>query len=395
MSAKVLARLFSYEILVVVLGLFFGVIVARYFGVEAKGQLAQFSAIIGLAIVSSSLGVSYSAVKLKGFNTNRLFLIFSIFGSLVSLIFILIYQRYGDNVIHTSSADLVLILFILFFSIYNLQSLALILSSSIRGYYPAAIISGQVGSITVLMILIYINQFNVIWLVLISSFAQFIVSFYGIKYIGVVGKVNRSMRFFEYIKISIHQAPIIYLTSILIHIPVILISTVSLKEAGIFSVAFSSVMIIGKIPRLIHGMTIGGTAFNRKKDLSDIIKLHAVTVITIISFHLIAHFLITGIYGDLFLDSVNVAIILAYSMLPLLYVALVEAKLLVEKKYNQMIYYKIAALVLFFIFLMIGYYYVGFISAITVAWAILGYRFISIPILYLLIIKKQSIRLFS
>jgi ABC-type multidrug transport system permease subunit len=181
---------------------------------------------------------------------------------------------------------------------------------------------------------------------------------------------------------------------ILIHIPVILIATTSIKEAGIFSVAFSAVMIIGKIPRLIHGMAIGGTVFNSKKHISDIVKLHGVTMIMIVVFHLTAQFLITGLYGDLFFDSVNVAIILAYSMLPLLYVGLVEAKLLVKKKYNQIIYYKTAVLAFFFIFLIIGYYYFNSISAVTVAWAILGYRLISVPMLYL-IIKKQSIKIFS
>ena len=77
MALSSLLRLFSSEVLVVALGLLFGIFVARGFGVEAKGALAGIAALVGLGSALSSLGVSYSAVKLGGSNTNGIFINFS------------------------------------------------------------------------------------------------------------------------------------------------------------------------------------------------------------------------------------------------------------------------------------------------------------------------------
>ena len=87
MALKNLLKLFSSEVLVAVLGLCIGVFVARAFGPEGKGAIAGTSAIVGLAVALSSFGVSYSAVKLGGENTNRIMCLVASLGSAVALAF--------------------------------------------------------------------------------------------------------------------------------------------------------------------------------------------------------------------------------------------------------------------------------------------------------------------
>ena len=110
-----------------VLGLLSGIFVARVFGVEAKGVLAGLVALVGLGSALSSLGVSYSAVKLGGDNTNSLFIIFSFLASLVGFIGLILYDIVSPHQVDILNYT-VEIWLVLFLTIYNLQSLAFILS---------------------------------------------------------------------------------------------------------------------------------------------------------------------------------------------------------------------------------------------------------------------------
>ena len=91
MAIRSLLSLYSLEVFAVALGLLFEIFVARGFGVEAKGALAGIAALVGLGSALSSLGVSYSAVKLGGSNTNSIFINFSFVGSIVGLLGLVVY----------------------------------------------------------------------------------------------------------------------------------------------------------------------------------------------------------------------------------------------------------------------------------------------------------------
>jgi len=393
MALRHLLNLFSAETFVVAMGLVFGIFVARGFGVEAKGLLAAIAALVGLGSVLSSLGVSYSAVKLGGGNTNRIFITFSLFGSLISLLFIVIYELYRPTQRDIFNHILELYI-VLFFTIYNLQGLAFILSRPSRKYYPLAIITGQLFALFALLLMYLNQQFDAIWVLLATAGGQFLVSFYYLKRIHVPESKASIVSMIQYIKASLNQAPISYITAISIHIPVLVISSVSLSEAGIYSVAAASVMLMGKIPRLLHGMTIGGVMFNSSSARSDFFKLQGVMIIMIVSFHLVVPFLIQSLYGEQFFPAVLVSIILVYSMVPLLFIALGEARLIVFEKYNTLIAYKFIACSLFVTAIYMLPFFGFDISSSSIAWCIFGYRYLS-ALLLLFTARYQSVKVFG
>ena len=393
MAIKSLFKLYSSEVIVTFLGLVFGVFVARAFGLEAKGLLAGLGALIALGAVLSSLGVSYSAVKLGGYNTNRLLIIFSLIASLISLLFLFFYDYFKPTQINIINSSVELYL-ILFFTIYNLQSLAFILSRPNNKYYPMAIIFGQLCAFIVLFLMFITKEFQATWIMLATSGGQFAISSYYLIRIHRPESNTNTNNIFEYLRMGLNQAPIIYITAFSIHIPILIISSISLPEAGLYSVAAASVLIIGKIPRLLHGMTIGGIVFRGEEVYNDFLKLQGIMLLMIVAFHLLASFLIGAMYGAPFLPAVPVSIILAYSMIPLLFISLSEAKFIVFEKYNLLIAYKLVACsVLILELFMINYLGLE-INAISVAWCVFIFRYIS-ALLIFLTVRFQSIKVFS
>ncbi len=393
MALRNLFKLFSSEVLVVVLGLCVGVFVARAFGAEGKGLLAGTAAIVGLTVALSSFGVSYSAVKLGGENTNRIMCLVALLGSTISLLFLLGYQYYIFLPFDISNN--ILKLYILFFcSIYNLQSLAFIVSRPSGNTYSVAIICGQLISFIALSIMFFQTKLDPIWILLSTATVQFVVSFYYIESVHVRELSNSVSSFKEYISSSFTQAPIIYLTSITIHIPILLLSAESIFEAGLYAVAASSVLMIGKVPRLMHGMSLGGIMFHGKSVMVDFIKLQLFMVIVIIIFHALAAFLIEMLFGASFSGAVTPAVILAYSMLPLLFISLAEGKLIVVKKYKSLIVCKaisclVLALLIFGVQLNLGEF-----NSISLAWCILYFRLFS-AIAIFCTTKWESVEVFG
>ena len=393
MALSSLLRLFSAEVLVVALGLIFGIFVARGFGVEAKGALAGIAALVGLGSALSSLGVSYSAVKLGGSNTNGIFINFSFVGSIVGLLGLVVYGMQNPDQFDIFD-NILELYFILFLTTYNLQSLAFILSRPSRTFYPLAIIFGQLFAFFALLLMFFNEQFEAIWITLATASGQFLVSFYYIKRIHRSELKVRVCSMSQYLKASLNQAPIIYITAISIHMPVLALTSVSLSEVGIYSVAAASVLIIGKIPRLLHGMTIGGFMFNGSGARTDFLKLQFAMISLIALFHLVSPFLIKSLYGAQFLPAVSVSIVLAYSMVPLIFIGLAEARMLVLEKYNAMIAYKFVACSL----LVISIYSLQIFDfdnyAEAVAWCIFGYRYLSV-LLLIFSIKLSSTKVFA
>jgi len=392
MALRSLLRLFSSEVLVVALGLLFGIFVARGFGVEAKGALAGIAALVGLGSALSSLGVSYSAVKLGGSNTNRIFINFSFVGSIVGLLGLVVYAIQNPHQFDIFNYILELY-FVLFLTIYNLQSLAFILSRPSRKYYPLAIIFGQLSAFFALLLMFFNEQFEAIWITLATASGQFLVSFYYIKRIHLPELKVSVGSMTQYLKTSLNQAPIIYITAISIHIPVLALTSVSLSEVGFYSVAAASVLVIGKIPRLLHGMTIGGVMFNGSGARTDFLKLQFVMMSFVALFHLVSSFLIQALYGTQFLPAVSVSIILAYSMIPLIFIGLAEARMLVLEKYNAIIAYKFIACSLLVISIYSLQIFDFDISAEAVAWCIFGYRYLSV-LLLMFTTKLSSTKVF-
>jgi hypothetical protein len=198
----------------------------------------------------------------------------------------------------------------------------------------------------------------------------------------------------QYLKTSLNQAPILYITAISIHIPVLALTSVSLSEVGFYSVAAASVLVIGKIPRLLHGMTIGGVMFNDSGARTEFLKLQFVMICLIALFHLVSSFLIQALYGTEFLPAVSVSIILAYSMIPLIFIGLAEARMLVLEKYNAMIVYKFIACSLLVISIYSLQIFDFDISAEAVAWCIFGYRYLSV-LLLMFTTKLSSTKVFA
>ncbi|MDC3194281.1 hypothetical protein OAT56_02075 [Amylibacter sp.] len=393
MALKHLLRLFSSEILIVAFGLLVGVFVARGFGVEAKGALASIAAIVGLGSALSSFGVPYSAVKLGSSNTNWIMIKFSVYGSIIALLFLVVYNLQGWSQFNVFHYILELYI-ILFLTIYNLQSLAFILSRSSKYYYPLAIVTGQVLAFLFLLVMFFIQQFEAIWVTLTAAAGQFFVSFYYIKKIHLSESKVRIGSLTQYLKLSLNQAPIIYITAISIHIPILALSSVSLKEVGIYSVAAASVLVLGKIPRLLHGMTIGGIMFNNSGVRSDFFKLQFVMILLIAMFHLMVSFLIQSLYGLNFLPAVSVAVILAYSMIPLIYIGLGEARMIVFEKYNTLIAYKFITVSLLGATIFILLFFDFEFNAELMAWCIFGYRYLSF-IFLIITTRFASVRVFA
>lgn len=393
MAIKSLFKLYSSELIVTFLGLVFGVFVARAFGLEAKGLLAGLAALIAFGAVLSSLGVGYSAVKLGGYNTNRLLIIFSLIASLASLLFLFFYDSFKPTQINIINTSVELYL-ILFFTIYNLQSLAFILSRPANKYYPMAIIFGQLCAFIVLFLMFTAKEFHATWVMLATSGGQFVISSYYLIIIHRPESNTNINNIFEYLKVGLNQAPIIYITAFSTHIPILIISSISLTEAGFYSVAAASVLIIGKIPRLLHGMAIGGIVFTGEAVYNQFLRLQGIIFLMVVMFHLLASFLIGIMYGDPFLPAVPVSIILAYSMIPLLFLSLGEAKFIVFEKYNLLIAYKLLACSIF-IFELFMVNYLGLeINAISVAWCVFIFRYIS-ALLIFIVIRSQSLKVFA
>lgn len=393
MAVKNLLQLFTSEILVSAMGLLFGILVARGFGLEAKGSLAAIAALVGLGSAISSLGVSYSAVKLGGSNTNRIFLNFSFFSSTFGLLFLSIYSIQNPHQFDINNHILELYI-ILFLTIYNLQSLAFIVSRQSRNYYSFAILLGQFFAFSALLLMFFYERFDAIWITLAIAIGQFLVSFYYLTRVHLLeGKVSMYSTF-KYVKLSLNQAPIILITAISIHIPVLILTSFSIIEVGIYSVGVASTLVIGKIPRLLNGMSLGGIMFNDEESRTQFLQLQFLMIFFIALFHLSASYLIQALYGSQFLPAVSVSIILAYSMLPLTFTALGEARMIVFEKYNALIAYKFISCSL----LVISIYSLQFfdisISANTVAWCIFGYRYFSF-LLLIVTTRLSSIKVFA
>ena len=376
----------------VALGLLFGIFVARGFGIEAKGALAGIAALVGLGSALSSLGISYAAVKLGGANTNRILITFSFFGSIVGLLGIVVFSIQNPRQFDIFNYILHLYI-VLFLTMYNLQSLAFILSRPSRKYYPLAIITGQVFAFVALLLMFFSKQFEAIWIILATASGQFLVGFYYINRIHLPESKVSVGTMIQYIKTSLTQAPIIYITAISIHLPVLALTSVSLSEVGIYSVAAASVLVIGKIPRLLHGMAIGGVMFSGSEARTDFFKLQFVMILLIALFHLVSSFLIQTLYGTPFLPAVSVSIVLAYSMVPSLFLGLAEARMIVLEKYNALIAYKLVACSLLVISIYSLQIFDLDISAEVLAWCIFGYRYLS-GVLLLLTTRLSSVKVF-
>jgi hypothetical protein len=107
----------------------------------------------------------------------------------------------------------------------------------------------------------------------------------------------------------------------------------------------------------------------------------------------VSSFLIQALYGTQFLPAVSVSIILAYSMIPLIFMGLAEARMLVLEKYNAMIAYKFIACSVLVISIYSLQIFDFDISAEAVAWCIFGYRYLSV-LLLMFTTKLSSTKVF-
>ena len=134
--------------------------------------------------------------------------------------------------------------------------------------------------------------------------------------------------------------------------------------------------------------------FNGSGARTDFLKLQFAMISLIALFHLVSPFLIKSLYGAQFLPAVSVSIVLAYSMVPLIFIGLAEARMLVLEKYNAMIAYKFVACSL----LVISIYSLQIFdfdnSAEAVAWCIFGYRYLSV-LLLIFSMKLSSTKVFA
>ena len=100
------------------------------------------------------------------------------------------------------------------------------------------------------------------------------------------------------------------------------------------------------------------------------------------------------LFGASFAGAVTPAVILAYSMLPLLFISLAEGKLIVVKKYKSLIVCKaISCLVLGFLIFGVQLN-LGELTSISIAWCILYFRFFA-AIATFCTIKWESVEVFA
>lgn len=305
------------KILVVIFGLFYSIITARFLGPELNGVLSSLLVYSSLMIAIGSLGVSPAVTHLIGkkkFSDDKIatgVVQIWFFSTIITTTLTFVFLHFTHP--KTASYLIILTALIVPFSLFHKFSLGIFLGKNqIRGFGNLSWIPTLFQLLTAILLIIFLG-FKVSGALIAVLIGSLLISILLIFSKKIHFKLSFNIQK-EVVK-SILSLGVIYAFALLFlslnyKVDIILLDYLSSNyETGIYTKGAKIAEYLWQIPMIFAPIVVAGSAItSRQKEYSQkIMLLLRVTLITVfllaILMALLSHYIIIGLFGELFVES--------------------------------------------------------------------------------------------